>query len=316
MSYLSQEEVHRLRYIFCTNLLKKEDKRPFEFYQGKKILLWTRKPGLGDMVMNAICCDILRNEYGLNVWFGCRENPGDREFPYLLEGIVPCYTYKPDLHTYPLDHNKKPIGYENGIDHQGKELPFDIIIDFRYNIGMPQNTIFQCLTHFGINKIEPDIAGFRVNQNKLHVPVEKYDVVICGSTGGWKPVRSYRKTEELAEALEKRGLRTLDLTSVGKEIKKEYGAVGLLSIVNHAKYYIGTETGPTHLVSGVHSNAIVLQAGIHYSAFWNIYGRTKVLEQKLECGGRKCRVRVHEECKERKGVCIDRINIDDILRLL
>jgi len=58
------------KQIYCTKFADNRKYRSLNFYKGKKILLWTRKPGLGDMVMNAICCDILRNEYGLDclVW--------------------------------------------------------------------------------------------------------------------------------------------------------------------------------------------------------------------------------------------------------
>src|SRR6478609_2073465 len=90
----SQSEIFRDREKYTSLAHKKNTRKiSMEYFRGKRILLWTRKPGLGDMVMNAICCDILRREHGLDVWFGCRYNPYDRDFPEILKGI-PCYKYQ------------------------------------------------------------------------------------------------------------------------------------------------------------------------------------------------------------------------------
>ena len=105
--------------------------RDLDFYRGKRILLWTRKPGLGDRVMNAICCDLLRNRYGLDVWFGYRADPRDRDFPQVLDG-VPHYRYAPNLRSFPLGDHRVPRGYSGGVDYRGERHPFDFIIDFRY----------------------------------------------------------------------------------------------------------------------------------------------------------------------------------------
>jgi hypothetical protein len=310
MVYFSENELNGIKKAYCTKA-DTRNYRDLSYYQNKKILLWTRKPGLGDMVMNAVCCDILRNEYGLDVWFGCRENPCDIDFPVIMKD-VPSYVYKPDLRKFPIVDNEYPRGFEGGKDHQGEMHPFDFIIDFRYNVGEPQNTIFQCLKEFGIDKIDPNIKGFRVDEDVLPKPKEKYDIVMCCSTGGWKPIRAFRKHEQLKELLEADGYKVLDMSVDGKAIKNKYGILGVLSLVKNAECYIGTETGPTHLVSGVHNKAVIIQAGIHHSAFWNVYQKTAPIELKLSCGGRKCKARKHEDCTE-SSVCIDNIENSKII---
>jgi hypothetical protein len=253
------------------------------------------------MAMNAICCDILRNEHGLDVWFGCRGNPCDREFPEILAG-VPCYSYAPNLQNHPLRDNDVPRGFEGGVDHTGTQHPFDFILDFRYSIGSPLNTLFQCLREFGVLSLTVPCAGLRV-QN-LAASDDRYDVVLCTNSGGWKPVRGYRRGAELAECLRQRGLTVCDLAQ--RNIQRDFGLKRLLSLVQQARLYIGVETGPTHVVSGVHRRALVIQSGIHVSAFWNVYDRTHVVEADWSCGGRQCQVRRHEQCTIPEGVCIDR----------
>src|SRR5690606_25044587 len=110
--------------------------------------------------------------------------------------------------------------------------------------------------------------------------------------------------------LRDRGLKVLDLAETN--VRNHLGSAKLLSIVRAAKVYVGAETGPTHLVSGVHRRAVVIQSGIHNSAFWNVYDRTHVVEARWECGGRKCRVRKHAECRISEGVCVDRFDPGDL----
>lgn len=285
--------------------------RSIGFFRNKRILLWTRKPGLGDMAMNAICCDILRRQFDLDVWYGCRFNPYDREFPKVLKG-VPCYKYQPDLRRYPLPTQASVRGYEGGLDYMGQKHPFDFIIDFRYEIHRELNTLYQCLEEFGINQLPLPCAGLPVH--KLPHVQQTWDVVISPDAGGWKPVRAYRRGAELEAALRKRNLSVLNISKSsgqGHFLKLPE----LLAHVQAAKLYIGVETGPTHLVSGVHRQALILQAGIHLSAFWNVYERTHVVEKLWSCGGRKCRVRKHEQCEQLDGVCMDRYAPDDIADL-
>lgn len=306
MDYYSQQEIINFRKLYTEIDNPRVPYRDFSFYQGKKILLWTRKPGLGDMIMNCISCDILR-DLGLDVYYGCRFNPCDRDFPNLIN--IPWYKYQPDIKKLPLEDNKIPRGYSGGIDFQGETHPFDFIIDFRYSIGLKQNTIFQCLKEFGVKKLE-NCKGFRI-KDELPKPEKVYDVIMSCSTGGWKPVRAYSKHKELEVRLNQRGLSVLNLTD---DNKGKLGLTGLLSLVKHSKCFIGTETGPTHAVSGVSPKSIIIQAGIHSSAFWNVYPNTFVVEPKLDCGGRQCKVRKHEECTEMKDSCINHIDIEEILK--
>lgn len=277
------------------------------FFKNKRILLWTRKPGLGDMVMNAICCDILRRQHGLDVWYGCRHNPYDRNFPNFLNGI-PCYKYQPDLREHPLPEQMEPRGYAGGLDHTGEMHPFDFILDFRYHIGLEVNTLFQCLEEFGVKRLVVPCKGLPVrNLPPVEVP---YDVVLALECGGWKPVRAYRRGAELEMLLRDAGLRVLNLSRA--VVKPALKLVEILAQVKVAKLFIGVETGVTHLVSGVHKQALIIQSGIHRSAFWNVYDRTRVVEMAWPCGGRKCRVRRHEECLMDGGVCMDRFAPHDI----
>lgn len=281
--------------------------RPLTYYKGKRILLWTRKPGLGDMVMNAICCDILRRQHGIDVWFGCRGNPYDRHFVEFLKGI-PSYGFQPDLTSHPLPNQLPPRGYEGGLDHTGQKHPFDLIIDFRYHVGLEKNTLFQCLEEFGVSRLKVPCSGLPVHN--LPQTREIYDVVLGLDCGGWKPVRGYRRGAELEKLLRKAGFKVLNLSkSVTKPPMK---LSEILAHVSAAKLYIGVETGLTHLVSGVHQKALVIQAGIHRSAFWNVYDKTHVVEGMWSCGGRRCKVRKHQECKIAEGVCIDRFAPGDI----
>jgi SAM-dependent methyltransferase len=297
--------------VEATTSRSKAPFRELDFYRGKRILLWTRKPGLGDRVMNAICCDLLRNRYGLDVWFGLQNDAGDREFPELLEG-VPHYPYSPDLRRDPLADHRAPRGFEGGIDHCGARHPFDFIIDFRYAVHSPYNAIFQCLMEFGIRKLDLPLAGFRVKN--LPAPRERYDVVVCSTCAGWKPVRAYRRADELVAILRGKGMKVCDLSQTN--IRTELGTAQLLSLVAAAGVYVGVETGPTHLVSGVHRQAVAIQSGIHKSAFWNIYDRTHVVEADWACGGRRCHVRRHEQCVIPEGVCIDRFAPRDLAQLI
>lgn len=299
-------EIDQDRLRYCTGRPFK-NARDFQFYLGKRVLLWTRKPGLGDMAMNAMCCDILRNQHGLDVWYGHRNNPGDRQFPELLKD-VPCYAYNPDLRKYPLRNDVAPRGYCGGIDHCGERHPFDFIIDFRYQIGTEHNALFQCLSEFGVPQLAVPCRGLRVT-NRLP-RTDRYDVVLCASSGGWKPVRAYRRADELLHELRRRELSVCDLSRTN--IQRELGARQLLALVKRARVYVGVETGPRHLVSGVHRRAVVIQSGIHLSAFWNVYARTHVVEAAWPCGGRLCRVRKHQECTIADGVCMDRFAPADI----
>ncbi|OYW71341.1 MAG: hypothetical protein B7Z37_28065 [Verrucomicrobia bacterium 12-59-8] len=280
------------------------------YFRGKRILLWTRKPGLGDMVMNAICCDILRREHGLDVWFGCRYNPYDRDFPEILKGI-PCYKYQPDLRTHPLPNQAEPRGYAGGKDYAGQKHPFDFILDFRYHMHLEVNTLFQCLEEFGVSRMKVPCDGLPVHN--LPGIGKTYDVVLSPDCGGWKPVRAYRRGVDLEVLLNKRGISVLNLSRSASHAKLRLPEV--LAHVKAAKLFIGVETGPTHLVSGVHQQALVLQSGIHRSAFWNIYARTHVVEKEWACGGRKCQVRKHDECVIPEGVCMDRYAPEDIAEL-
>jgi hypothetical protein len=310
-AWLSQESIHKDRERYTILRPLREDRRQhrsLSFFKDKRILLWTRKPGLGDMVMNAICCDILRRQHGLDVWYGCRYNPYDREFPEFLKAI-PCYRYQPDLRVHPLP--QMPRGYEGGIDHVGQNHPFDFIMDFRYHIGLERNTIFQCLEEFGVNRLPVPCQGLPVHN--LPKVERSYDVVLALDCGGWKPVRSYRRVTELEQKLREAGLSVLNLSRA--VMKPALGLVEILAHVKAAKLFIGVETGITHLVSGVHRKALVVQSGIHRSAFWNVYSNTYVIEANWPCGGRKCRVRKHEECKVDGGVCIDRFAPSDIATL-
>lgn len=312
-TWKSQSEIEsdRVRYTKCVRNITKSVNLPFSFFRNKRILLWTRKPGLGDMAMNAICCDVLRNQFGLDVWYGCRHNPYDRDFPVILQG-VPCYKYQPDLRRYPLPVQNQQRGYEGGLDYIGQKHPFDFIIDFRYEIHRESNTIFQCLEEFGIQRLMLPCAGLQVH--RLPKVKNTWDVVLCPDAGGWKPVRAYRRGSELEEALKRRGLSVLNISKTSGQ-GHVFKLPELLAQVQAAKLYIGVETGPTHLVSGVHRQALILQAGIHLSAFWNVYDRTHIVEMKWPCGGRKCRVRQHSDCKQPEGVCIDRFDPSDIADL-
>ncbi|HCN29388.1 MAG TPA: hypothetical protein DIT64_11680 [Verrucomicrobiales bacterium] len=309
----SQASIHEERRRYCKISAKPDaarnlpSNRSLSYFRGKKILLWTRKPGLGDMVMNAMCCDILRRQHGLDVWYGCRHNPHDRDFPKILKGI-PCYRYQPDLREHPLPEQPVPRGYEGGVDHQGGRHPFDFILDFRYHMHRQVNTLFQCLEEFGVGQMRVPYQGLPVRG--LPAAARPYDVVLCTNCGGWKPVRAYRRGDELAELLRQRGYTVLNLSEGG--VQKRLRLADLLAQVKAAKLYIGVETGPTHLVSGVHRKALILQSGIHPSAFWNVYDRTFVIEKSWNCGGRKCRVRRHEECVMEEGVCMDRLAPADI----
>jgi hypothetical protein len=309
--WLSNDEVTLLRKEF-TRCDKKEMQkyRPLEYYKGKKVLLWTRKPGLGDMVMNAMTVQLLRQKYDVDAYFGCRENPCDRDFPTVMKD-TPTFTYKPDIHTYPLNDNKVPRGYEGGKEHTGQfDLPFDFVMDFRYSIGTRQNTIFQSLKEFGIRQMNHSIRGFQVDKDKLVKIKKPYDIIMCTSTGGWKPVRAYNRNKELKEELEKKGFKVFDLME--HDIKRDFGLKMFLGAVSQAKAYIGTETGPTHLCSGVAKKSFIIESGIHPSAFWNIYDRTYPIEADWGCGGRQCKVRKHEECTQENGVCIHRFSPKDI----
>lgn len=311
--WLSQEAINsaRERYTRISDADSRLIGRPLQYFKNKRILLWTRKPGLGDMVMNAICCYLLRQQFGLDVWYGCRFNSHDRFFPVLLKG-VPCYKYQPDIQRYPLPKQASPRGYEGGLDHVGQMHPFDFIIDFRYHIHREYNAIFQSLMEFGVHELKIPCSGLPVHN--LPEVSEYYDVIISPDCGGWKPVRGYRRSSELEAALRQRGFSVLNISresGVGHILK----IPELLAHAKAARLYIGVETGPTHLVSGVHKKAIVVQSGIHRSAFWNVYERTHVIESVWPCGGRKCHVRRHEQCEVREGVCIDRFSAKDIADL-
>lgn len=309
----SQDEIHRDRRHFSqsVNFPNRSGHHSLGFFKNKRILLWTRKPGLGDMAMNAICCRILRDQFNLDVWYGCRHNPYDRDFPRILKG-VPCYKYQPDLRGFPLPTQPAPRGYEGGLDYMGQKHPFDFIIDFRYEIHRELNTVFQCLEEFGVQQLPLPCGGLQVH--RLPRAKETWDVVLSPDAGGWKPVRAYRRGGELEEALKRRGLSVLNISKTSGQ-GHAFKLPELLALVESAKLYIGVETGPTHLVSGVHRQALILQTGIHRSAFWNIYDRTHVVEKDWPCGGRKCRVRQHSECPQEEGVCIDRFAPEDIADL-
>lgn len=310
-----QESIKRDRERFCR--INAGDPRDYDggrgldWFRGKRILLWTRKPGMGDMAMNAMCCDILRRDHGLDVWFGCRGNKYDREFPGFLRN-VPCHSYSPNLHSHPLPRlDEPPRGYEGGTDHAGNALPFDFIIDFRYHIHAPANTLFQCLREFGIREFRGAYPGLPVHN--LPETDDAPDVVLSLHCGGWKPVRAYRRGAELAQRLRAEGLKVLDISE--RLPDPGFKLVHLLSEVKAARLFVGVESGATHLVSGVHRKALILQAGIHRSAFWNIYERTHVVEGEWPCGGRACRVRTHEQCLQPDGVCIDRYAPKDLATL-
>lgn len=310
-AWRTQEEIHRdrLRYSRLVDSKQKpppSGKRDLNWFRNKRILLWTRKPGLGDMVMNAMCCDFLRRHAGLDVWFGCRNNPYDRHFPPLLSS-VPSYQYQPDLNKYPVP--KEPRGYEGGVDHTGAEHPFDFIMDFRYDIHSFTNTLFQSLSEFGLKSVPVPFHGL----NFLGLPkVESpYDIVIQPNCGTWKPVRSYRRHEELVARLCAQGFSVLNLADHGRSLS----LARVLAEVKAARLYIGVETGISHLVAGVHKQAIIIQAGIHRSAFWNIYDRTHIVEAAWPCGGRLCQARKHDECHQNDGVCVDRFSPEDITDL-
>ncbi len=306
-----QSLIRRDRVLYSAtspeNLRKHRD---MGFFKEKRILLWTRKPGLGDMVMNAICCDILRREHGLDVWYGCRYNPSDRHFPDFLKDI-PHYKYQPDLRTHPLPNQRPPRGYEGGVDYRGEKVPFDFVLDFRYHMYLKVSTLYQCLEEFGVSRLSVPCEGLPVH-NLPDVPAS-YDVVLCLDCGGWKPVRAYRRGEELEAALHKRGLSVLNLSRSATSAR--FSLAEVLAHVKAAKLYIGVETGPTHLVSGVHQKALILQSGIHSSAFWNVYDRTHIVEKTWPCGGRNCQVRTHEQCTQPDGVCMDRYAPHDIAEL-
>ncbi len=309
-----QRAVHRDRVRYCMadprDRKRHDGGRGLDWFRGKRILLWTRKPGMGDMAMNAMCCDILRRVHGLDVWFGCRGNKYDREFPSFLDG-VPCFPYRPDLHAHPLPKETPPRGYEGGLDHTGARVPFDFVLDFRYHIHAPANTLFQCLREFGVRRLAAPYGGLPVR----HLPEAgaPHDVVLSLHCGGWKPLRAYRHGVELAERLRAEGLSVLD---VGERLSdRSFGLRELLAETRAARLFIGVESGAAHLVSGVHRQALILQAGIHRSAFWNVYARTHVVEGEWPCGGRACRARRHEECERAEGVCIDRYAPEDVARL-
>lgn len=285
--------------------------RELSFYRGKKILLWTRKPGFGDRVMTAICCQLLRERFGLDVWMGIWNDARDREFSAVVAG-VPFYEYRPDVRGFPLKDHAVPRGFEGGNDHTGAKHPFDFIIDFRYQVHSSYNAIFQCLMEFGVRQLDIPISGLQVHN--LPRSTAEYDVVLCTNCGGWKPVRAYRRRSELVELLCAQGLSVLDLAA--SDVCRAFGTAQLLAIVKNSRVWVGVETGPTHLVSGVHRQAIVIQAGIHASAFWNIYDRTIVIESDWSCGGRQCQVRRHAECSIPEGVCIDRYAPADIVKLV
>lgn len=313
-AWLDQNEVTRERLRYCSvdsqAVAVLNGGRGLDYFRGKKILLWTRKPGMGDMVMNAICCDVLRRYHGLDVTFGCRGNFYDCEFPAFLDNI-PCYTYQPNLREFPLPDQVGPRGYEGGVDYTGAKIPFDFVLDFRYQIHEPVNTLFQCLREFGVERLETPCEGLPVrNLPNVERP---YDVVLSPHCGGWRPLRAYRHGDDLASLLRERGLSVLNVSD--RLSDPTFRLSSMLAEVREAKLFIGVESGATHLVSGVHKQAIILQAGIHRSAFWNVYARTHVIEADWTCGGRKCRVRSHENCVVPDGVCIDRFAPEDVMEL-
>jgi len=303
--WLSQDNIQKNRAFFCENRNEKIY-RKIDFFRGKKILLWTRKPGLGDMYMNALCCFILNQKYGLNVWFGLRNNPSDRNFPILFKDIQ-YYNYNPNLKKYPLVDNRINRGFEGHIDHCGIYHDFDFIIDFRYYIGLKYNTIFQSLMEFGVNKIVSPINGLKTDY--FDNSVEQYDVIMILGSGGWKPVRAYRNGDKLKEKLEDKKLKVF---SVNNSDCKKIGLKKIVSMVKKSKVYIGAETGPSHLLSGIAKKSVIIQSGIHLSSFWNIYSNTYIIESEWECSKKKCICRKHEDCKNQNGVCIDRFSPEDI----